>query len=219
MPGELQPTPRTYDHHLADLRAALVVSALSVAWTMISSAGAVTIGLRSGTLVLVAFGAIGVVDAMGSIALVYHFRRALRHARISERTEAVAHYVVLCGLFVVGAASAVAGVLHATVLRSAPEGSGAAITLVAMSLVALSALSVGKQRIARRVPSHALLSDGHLSGIGAMQAGVTLAGTAIAASVGLKWVDGAATAVIGAVAMGVAVATWREKLVDYQRDR
>ena len=214
MPAGLHGSDLTDDAHRAHVRAALIVSALSVAWTTVSGAGAATIGIRSHTAVLVAFGAVGTVDAVGSIALVYHFLHALRHERLSHFTELVAHNVVLVGLFSVGSASVIAGILRSTIAQTAPETSAPGLALAAMSLIALMALSREKQRIARRVPSHALLSDGHLSAVGAMQAGVTLAGTAIAASIGWEWVDGAATAVVGAVAMFVAVSTWRDRATD-----
>ena len=46
----------------ADLRAAWVVSAQSMVWTLVASASAVVLGLTGGAGVLVAFGAIGLVD-------------------------------------------------------------------------------------------------------------------------------------------------------------
>ena len=61
-----------------DLRAGLRVSAISIAWTLCSSVAAVAIGIAAGSLVLIAFGLTGVLDAAGSATLVVHFRHALR---------------------------------------------------------------------------------------------------------------------------------------------
>jgi divalent metal cation (Fe/Co/Zn/Cd) transporter len=55
----------------------------------------------------------------------------------------------------------------------------------------------------------ALRSDGHLSAIGAMQASVTVVGTATALWLGWHWADAAATTVVGFVAAILAIFTWR----------
>jgi len=70
-----------------DLRAGMRVSAVSIAWTLTSSVAAVTIGIAAGSLVLVAFGLTGVLDAAGSATLVVHFRLALRSDTFSESHE------------------------------------------------------------------------------------------------------------------------------------
>jgi divalent metal cation (Fe/Co/Zn/Cd) transporter len=190
------------------VNSALLVSAVSVAWTVVSSSLAITIGLQSHTAVLVAFGAIGIVDAIGSVALVYHFQHGLRHDRLSDELEKLAHRTVLVGLFSVGCASVLGGAIRLT-LGQASEPSDLGLVLAAISVLALIALSARKQQVAGRIASKALLSDGHLSAVGAMQAVVTLAGTAIAGRLGWHWADAAATILVGSVAVGVAVLTWR----------
>ena len=190
------------------VHAALLVSLQSVVLTVAASSTAIVVGLRSDTAVLVAFGAIGFVDAVGSVALVYHFRHARRHDRLSADLEKVAHRIVLIGLLLVGSAAIVGGVARLAMNQSS-EASNVGIVLAAVSLVLLSILSVRKRSIARRVSSNALRSDGHLSAIGAMQAAVTLAGTAVTRWAGWHWADAAATVVVGCVAATLALATWR----------
>jgi divalent metal cation (Fe/Co/Zn/Cd) transporter len=186
---------------------ALLVSIQSAIWTIVASTAAVGLGLRSHTAVLVAFGAIGFVDAVGSMALVYHFRHALRHDRMSDRLEKRAHRIVLVGLLMVGSAAIVGGLTRLAMGRSS-EASNAGVALAAASFIVLTVLSARKRSIARLVSSNALRSDGHLSAIGAMQAAVTLAGTAATRWVGWRWADAAATTVVGCVAATLAVATW-----------
>ncbi len=194
--------------HRPHVNSALLVSALSVAWTVVASGLAVSIGVRSHTAVLVAFGAIGIVDAVGSVALVYHFQHGLRHDRLSDDLEKLAHRVVLVGLFSVGCASVIGGLVRLTIAETG-DHSDAGVALAAISVVALIALSIRKQQVGRRISSNALVSDGHLSAVGAMQASVALAGTAIAGWLGWQWADAAATTLIGGVATWVAVSTWR----------
>jgi divalent metal cation (Fe/Co/Zn/Cd) transporter len=57
------------------------------------------------------------------------------------------------------------------------------------------------------VPSAALRSDGHLSGIGAAQAAVVLLGAEATSVLSWNWADDAAAMVVGAVAIGIAVTT------------
>jgi divalent metal cation (Fe/Co/Zn/Cd) transporter len=201
------PTPSD-GFHRPHVNSALLVSALSVAWTVVSSSLAVTIGVRTHTAVLVAFGAIGIVDAIGSVALAYHFQHGLRHDRLSDELEKLAHRVVLVGLFSVGCASVLGGLVRLAIAQTS-EPSNQGVALAAISGVALIALSARKQQVARRIASKALLSDGHLSAVGATQAAVTLTGTAMAGWLGWYWADAAATTLVGSVAIWVSVSTWR----------
>lgn len=193
-----------------DVNSALRISVLSVIWTVLSSALAVAIGLASRQIVLVAFGAVGVVDAVGSLALAYHFRHALRHDQLSQRFESLAHKVVLAGLVAVGSAAVVIGVLRVASGHSGGS-SNAGVVLAGLSLVVLLALSRQKQRIAGRVESNALRSDGHLSGVGATFAAITLAGTGLERWLGWGWSDATATVILGVIAVSLAVTTWRAK--------
>jgi divalent metal cation (Fe/Co/Zn/Cd) transporter len=190
------------------VNAALSISVQSVVWTVLASTASIVVGVRNATAVLVAFGAIGIVDAIGSIALAYHFHHALRHDALSDELERLAHRVVLVGLFSVGSAAIVGGLVR-LLLHQGSESSNEGVVIAALSLVALTYLSARKQQIARRISSAALRSDGHLSAIGAMQAAVTLVGTVTAHWLGWTWADAVATAVIGCVAVALAVATWR----------
>jgi divalent metal cation (Fe/Co/Zn/Cd) transporter len=191
----------------AHVRSAWLVSLQSAIWTVTTSVVAIALGVTSNSAVLGAFGAIGFVDALGSVTLTYHFRHALRRDALSERLESVAHRVVVVGLFVVGLGAAAVGV--ARLVAGSPGGSsGAGTTLAAISLVALVGLSARKRVLARHVGSAALLADGRLSAVGAMQAGVTLFGTAAARWLDWNWADASAASIVGLVAIAVAVVTW-----------
>jgi divalent metal cation (Fe/Co/Zn/Cd) transporter len=195
--------------HRPNVNAALRVSMLSMVWTLVSSVFAVIIGLRSRTSVLVAFGAVGVVDAIGSASLTVHFLHGLRHDQLSERLERLSHRIVLTGLLVVGSAAVIGGVLR-LILKSSRGSSDAGVVLAAVSFVVLLVLSSRKLQVARRIASEALRSDGHLSAVGAVLAAVTLVGTVLERWLGWGWADAVATIVLGTVAVWLAVATWRE---------
>jgi divalent metal cation (Fe/Co/Zn/Cd) transporter len=205
------------DHHVPDhaddrafesaaVRAARRVSEASIAWTLVGSSLAIAFGVASGSAALVAFGAVGYVDLVGSVALVHHFRHALRNDELSDRFEQRAHRIVTIGLLAIGLTAVVLSAVRLSIGHF-PTTSSAAIAIAAVSLVGLSVLSVRKVRIARLVPSAALRSDGHLSGVGAAQAAVVLLGTGAARLVSWHWADDTAALVVGVVAVVIATAT------------
>jgi divalent metal cation (Fe/Co/Zn/Cd) transporter len=143
---------------------------------------------------------------MGSVALAYHFHHTVRHDRFSDDLERLAHRVVLVGLAAVGVAAIAAGLVRLWMGESGGASTGA-LAVAAASLLALTVLSVRKRSIAKRVSSRALLSDAHLSAIGAAQAAVVLIGTTATQALGWRWADSVATAILGCVAVTLAVRT------------
>jgi divalent metal cation (Fe/Co/Zn/Cd) transporter len=186
-----------------DFKAARRVSEISVAWTVGASIAAIAIGTIDGSGALIVFGAIGFVDAIGSVALVHHFRLGLRHEELSDRFEQRAHRIVRVGLLLVGVA-AVATNLERLLAGSGSNASVAAALLAGASLVVLTILSRTKIRIAARVGSAALRADGHLSGVGAGQAAVVLGGLAVTAAFGWEWADAVTAIIVGFVAIGLS---------------
>jgi divalent metal cation (Fe/Co/Zn/Cd) transporter len=197
----VQPVDR---HHV---NAGFRISVISASFTLASSAAAISVGIATSTVVLLAFGAVGLLDAVGSIALAYHFKHGLRHDALSDELERLAHRIVLTGLLVVGLSAVIVGATRLA-LGASSDTTIAGIVLASVSLAVLSVLAWRKTVIARRVGSAALRSDGHLSAIGAAQAGVALAGTA--ATYWFDWssADAIATTVVGVLAITVSAASW-----------
>ena len=191
-----------------DVVAAFWWSLASVVWTVLSSGLAIFLGVRSGVAVLIAFGAIGLVDGVGSIALVHHFHHGRRHDELSDDLEKRAHTIVLVGLLSVGCAALIGGLVRLGGSASG-DAPGPAVVLSAVSCLGLVVLSVRKQHLGRALSSNALVSDGHLSAIGAIQAAVTLIGTATTRWLHWRWADPVATAWIGCAAIALSIWTFR----------
>jgi divalent metal cation (Fe/Co/Zn/Cd) transporter len=186
------------------LRAGVRISTLSIAWTVCSSVAAVAIALTAKSLVLLAFGLTGLLDAAGSAALVVHFRHALRHEAFSERHERSALRIVTLGLVAIGALTAVEStrrLIDHTPSRAVPEG----VVLASLSVAVLAVLSVQKRAIAGRIPSRALLADGWLTATGCLLAVVTVGGTGLASAYGWWWADPAAALLVACLAIAIAV--------------
>jgi divalent metal cation (Fe/Co/Zn/Cd) transporter len=186
------------------LRAGLRVSLASIVWTVATSSAAVAIGIVTNSLVVIAFGLTGLLDAAASVTLVVHFRHALEHETVSDRHERLALRLVTIGLFVVGLATAGESV-HRLLRHPTTESAPVAVVLAAASAVVLVGLAVRKRRVGAAIPSPALVADGFLSLIGALLAAVTVAGTALTSTFGWWWAD--PTAALG-VAGGAVVAAY-----------
>lgn len=186
------------------LRAGLLISQVSFAWTIVAGGAAITIGALGNSLVLITFGLIGLLDAVGSGSLIVHFHHSLRHQVISERHEGVALVIVTVGMAAIGVATiADSGYrlsAHA-ISKALPPG----IALAVVSVVVLAALATIKGRIAERIPSPALHADGWLSAIGSILAFVVLAGSALNELLNWWWLDSVAAIAVGCGALGMSL--------------
>jgi divalent metal cation (Fe/Co/Zn/Cd) transporter len=193
---------------VSSLSSGLRVSLVSIAWTVVASSVAIATGLAASDLVLVAFGLTGLLDAAGSIALVIHFRHALRHETFSARHERVAFLVVNGGLVIVAVAT-ISESIHRLATATHGDGTVLGICVASASAVVLTLLSRRKLRLGRSIPSQALFADGMLSATGAVLAVVTVIGTSLS-SLGAWWADPVAALGVAAGALGVATTLARQ---------
>ncbi len=186
------------------LRDGLRVSQVSFVWTLVAGTAAIAIGVTGSSLVLLAFGLIGLLDAVGSGSLIVHFRHSQRNEALSVRHERTALRVVTLGMAMIGLAtiafSAYRLDTHPTT-AALPVG----IALAGLSVLVLATLAIYKLTIAGRIPSHALRADGWLSAMGAALAVVALAGTGLVAAFGWWWVDPVAAMAVGCGAAGLSI--------------
>jgi divalent metal cation (Fe/Co/Zn/Cd) transporter len=76
----------------------------------------------------------------------------------------------------------------------------------ALSVVVLTVLAARKIRLGREVASRALVVDGRVSGVGAVQATIALLGLAATQWFDAGWADAVAALVVGAAAALLAIA-------------
>ena len=188
-----------------DLRSAAILSLVSFVWTLGASSAAVTIGVIDRVLVLIAFGLTGLLDAGGSLTLWLHFRHAVRHEEISAARESLALRFITAGLVTVGILTAIESTRR-LVTHSAGHESFVGLALALVSVFVLTGLAIAKRRLAPRVASGALMADGSLSGVGAVLAGITVIGAALAGRDDLWWVDAGAALLVSFIAAAIGVA-------------
>lgn len=185
------------------LRAAVRVSIASIVWTTVANSASVGLGITAGSVVLVAFGMTGLLDAAGSVALVAHFRHALHHEALSERHERISLRVITLGLATVGVVTMSVSVRRLA-LHQGSSTSIVGIAIAAASILVLGALAMRKHQLARHIASRPLHADGWLSATGCLLAFVTVTGSMLAARFDWWWADPAAAAVIGGAALVLA---------------
>lgn len=187
------------------LRDGLRVSQASVGWTIAAGSGAIVVGVIGNSLVLVAFGLVGLVDGVGSGSLIVHFRHSQRQEAVSERHERRSMIVVTAGMAIIGLATSADSAYRLTAhAKSKPLALG--IALAGVSVVVLTALAARKRQVARRIPSPALHADSLLSAMGAVLALIALAGTGLNAEFGWWWIDPIAAIAVACGAIGLSVA-------------
>jgi divalent metal cation (Fe/Co/Zn/Cd) transporter len=182
-------------HRHAHVSKAIRWCGLSVGWAAITAITAITAGLMTGAVALVAFGADSITDGSASAVLVWRFNRerSIAHDldRIERRaTQAIGVILVLIGVYI--SASAIAGLAD----HSKPERSTVGLGLTGASVLVLPILARAKLRLADQLQSTALRGDAILSFAGAVLAAVTLLSLALDTTLGWWWSDAVAALTI-----------------------
>ncbi|MEJ7749138.1 MAG: hypothetical protein WKF56_07525 [Candidatus Limnocylindrales bacterium] len=181
-----------------ELRRALWLSALSIAWSGIAGSIAVYTALVNGSLSLLGFGADAVIDSLASAALIWRFRVETRQPERAARVETLAERVVGFALIALAISLATAAV-GALAAGAHAEGSFASTVLLIASTIVLPPLAVAKYQVARRLQSGALRGDSVLTAVAAVLALISLVSLAASTQLGLWWADAVAALVVAVI--------------------
>ena len=193
----------------ADLRRAIVLSVVSVAWNGVAGASAVGLALSTGSLSLLGFGFDAAVDSIASIALIWRFLAERDQPHRADRVERVAAAVVGTVLLVLGAYLGYQSI-QAIVGGSAHETSIPAIVLLVASAILLPPLGIAKRRVADRLASGALRGDSVLTLVAGLLAVVGLVSALLTSTLGLSWADAAGGLLVAVVLVREGVGGLRD---------
>lgn len=197
--------PRSLDEPpIHAVRRALRWSQASIVWGAMASSIAIASGVAAGSLLLIAFGAVGLLDVTGSVLLVVHFRHAARHQQLSPMRERRALVAIAAGMGVIAVATLVESA-HRLVGHHTANASSVGMAIASASVVALAILAGGKQRTGARLRSRALVADGHVSAMGACFGAFTVGGTLTTTTFDWWWIDPAGSVAVALVALVIAV--------------
>ncbi|HEY7789811.1 MAG TPA: cation transporter [Vicinamibacterales bacterium] len=179
-----------------DLRRALQLEWLSMAWMAVEGSGALVTGLAAGSLVLIAFSVDSVIELISAGVLLWRLWAELRHSSISaEAAERRAGRIGGALLILLSAYILVGGV-RSLAAHAGQQFSGVGLAVTAAAIPVMALLARGKRRLADRLQSHALRADavesltcGYLSVIVCVSLLAQLA-------VGAWWIGGVSALVI-----------------------
>jgi divalent metal cation (Fe/Co/Zn/Cd) transporter len=174
-------------------------------WNSLEAVVAISTGLASHSLALVAFGLDSCVEVLASVVVLWHLGGATEAADPARAQRAVRLIAVAFG--VLGAGLVVQAV-RSVATRSVSEPSGVGIVFMAATVAVMIGLARGKRRTGLALDSRPLLANASMTLIdGCLAAGVLVALVADRL-VGWWWADPLAAGVVGIIALNEARENW-----------
>jgi divalent metal cation (Fe/Co/Zn/Cd) transporter len=179
-----------------------------MAWNAGEAVLTISLGSVAGSLALIGFGAVSIVELFASGVVVWHVRSDETvqpgRTRTALRLIAVA-FVVLATALIVAAVNDLASGRRA---GESPWG----IAYLALTAAVMFALAGLKWRTAAQLGSEPLHSEATVTFLDGILSVTTLTGLALNAAVGWWWADPIAAVVVALAAFNEARETWREPL-------
>jgi divalent metal cation (Fe/Co/Zn/Cd) transporter len=180
---------------------ALLLSYVSIGTSIVLGSIAIGTGLRSGSLGLVGVGLNLIGDLVGSIGLVWRFKRERRSSdsgSVAERRISILVSLVLGVVALTLLISSVSELIAGTV----PHRSVVALVTSAITAVVLLPLGYAKRNVGQSLHSEALRGDGAVSLIGAVMGLAALVGLILTRTLGWWWSDRCVALLVALVAAG-----------------
>jgi divalent metal cation (Fe/Co/Zn/Cd) transporter len=186
-------------------RLAKLLSVLTLVWLGIEGTVGVAAGLAAGSIALVAFGLDSAIEGLASIIVIWRFTGARTMSSTAERRaqQMVAISFYLLAPYV--AAEAIDTLVNGAVAETTWLGIGLTIG----TLMICPWLGLAKQKIAERLGSGTVGSEGTQNILCAMLAGGVLVGLVANTVCGLWWLDPMIALVIAAVCVWEGRKTWQ----------
>ena len=201
----------TADRTVADTqrleRKALALEYATIAWNVGEAVLTITLGSVAGSLALISFGTVSIVEVFASVVVVWHVR--------SGKSGDAAGRTVLALRLIAGAFALLASALIVAAISDLSTGRRAGespwgIAYLAVTAVVMFALAIGKRKTADALDSEPLRSEAMVTFLDGVLSVTTLAGLALNAFAGWWWADPVAGFIVGIAAINEARETWRE---------
>jgi divalent metal cation (Fe/Co/Zn/Cd) transporter len=175
-------------------------------WNSLEAIVAISTGLASHSLALVAFGLDSCVEVLASVVVLWHLggeSESVDPARTRRAMRLIAGAFGALGAYL--AAEAVRGLLSRTIAE--PSGTGTAF--MAATVVIMFGLAWGKRRVGRALENRPLVANASMTLIdGFLAAGILIALLADRAF-GWWWADPLAAGVVSLIALNEARENWK----------
>lgn len=183
-------------------RVRLLVAA-TITYNVVEAAVAITAGTIASSTALIGFGLDSVVEVSSAAAVAWQFAGPDPRAR-----ERIALRVIAVSFFALAAYVTTESV-RALVTGAEAEHSTVGLTLAALSLLVMPALSYAQRRAGRELDSRSAVADSRQTLLCTYLSAVLLVGLGLNSLFGWSWPDPVAALVIAAVAVREGIDAWR----------
>lgn len=186
-------------------RRALLLEYGTLAWNAGEAVLTIALGSIAGSLALIGFGTVSVVEIFASGVVVWHMRSETDQpdrTRLALRLIAVAFAVLAIALIV----AAVSDLSSGRRAGESPWG----IAYLAVTALVMFTLAALKHRTAAQLDSGPLASEAAMTTLDGVLSVTTLAGLALNAAVGWGWADPVAALLVALAALNEARENWTE---------
>lgn len=188
-------------------RRALLLEYATIAWNVGEAVLTIALGSIAGSLALISFGTVSIVEVFASSVVVWHVRSGDDGDHAGRTSLALR---LISGAFALLAlALVVAAMSDLSSGRRAGE-SPWGIAYLAVTAVVMFGLAIMKWSTARNLDSEPLHSEATVTFLDGVLSTTTLAGLALNAYAGWWWADPLAGLLVGLAALNEARETWRE---------
>jgi divalent metal cation (Fe/Co/Zn/Cd) transporter len=187
-------------------RRALILEYATIAWNVGEAVLTISLGSLAGSLALISFGTVSVVEVFASSVVVWSFR-SKDTDHVGRSRKALKLIAVAFGLLAL--ALAVAAINDLARGRRAGE-SPWGIAYLALTALVMFSLAGLKRSIATELGSGPLMSEATVTFLDGVLSATTLAGLALNAYAGWWWADPLAALLVALAAVNETRETWEE---------
>jgi divalent metal cation (Fe/Co/Zn/Cd) transporter len=189
------------------LRRALALEWATIGWNVGEAVLTIALGTIAGSLALIGFGSVSVIELFASFVVVWHLMPG--HPVDHPKRTALALRLVAVAF------AALAVVLAAMSIRDLvtgrrPDESPWGIAYLALTVVVMFVLAAAKRRTADRLDSAPLRSEASMTFLDGILSAATMVGLALNAAFAWWWADPAAALVVAVAAANEARENWEE---------
>jgi divalent metal cation (Fe/Co/Zn/Cd) transporter len=172
---------------------ALLYEYITIAWNVFEGIVCVTIGIFSGSVVLIAYGLESSVEVFASSLVVWDLKgRSKKREKLALKLIGGAYFIVSLYIFIDAAKSLLAG--------NHPDKSLTGIVFIIATVIMMMILGFSKKTIGTQMKSETVLADAKFTLIDGALAGTVLIGLALNALFGWWWADQAMALFLSGVA-------------------
>ncbi len=155
---------------------------VTIAWNIFEGIVCVTIGILSGSVVLMAYGLESSVEVFASSLVVWDLKGGKKEReKIALKLIGLAYFVVSLYIFIDAAGSLFEG--------KHPDKSIPGIIFIIATVIMMMILGIGKKKIGEKMKSETVLADAKFTLIDGGLAGTVLVGLVLNAFFGWWWAD------------------------------